>query len=115
MITQKLLKRSYKKKIGLLCRAKKFLDEIFLKTIYFSYIYSFLNYGSIAWTTTHFTKLKSISFKQKQAARIVCTGSNFMHRLKIDDLPKNFNNTLINQVTNIQQNFQLEKAFYKEQ
>ena len=41
------------------------------KTIYFWYIPSFLNYANIAWASTHFTKLKTISYKRKQAACIV--------------------------------------------
>ena len=107
------------KNIGFLCRAKQFLDETSLKTVYFSYIHSFLNYTNIAWARTHFTILKTINYKQKRAARIVfdedqlCHSRpllqrlnalnvyqinlfqhiNFMHRLSIDDLPKHFNNT----------------------
>ena len=101
------------KNIGLLCRAKQFLDETF------SYIHSFLNYANIAWASTHFTKLKTISYKHKQAARILfdedrlCHSRpllrrlnalnvyqinlfhhlDFLHRLSMDNLPKNFNNT----------------------
>ena len=100
-------------------RSKQLLDETFLKTINFSYILSFLNYANIGWVSTHFTKLKNISYKQKQAARIVfdkdrlCHSRpllwrlnmlnvyqiflfqnlNFINRLSIDDLPKNFTNT----------------------
>ena len=89
---------SWRYHIGLLCRAKQFLDETSLKTIYFSYIHSFLNYANIAWASTHFSKLKTISYKQKQAACIVSDEDqfqhiNFMHRLNIDDLSKHFNNT----------------------
>ena len=115
----KTVQNKLSKNIGLLCRAKQFLDETSLKTIYFSYIHSFLNYANIAWASTHFTKLKTINYKQKQAARIVfdedrlCHSRpllqrlnalnvyqiklfqhiNFMHRLSIDGLPKHFNNT----------------------
>ena len=52
------------KSIGLLRLAKQFVDETSLKT-YFSGIPSFLNYTSIAWASTHFIKLKTISYKQK--------------------------------------------------
>ena len=105
--------------IGLLCHAKQFLDKTSLKIIYFSYIHSFLNYANIAWASTHFTNLKTITYKQKQAACIVFDEDllyhsrpllqrlnalnvyqtklfqhiNFMHRLSIDNLPKHFNNT----------------------
>ena len=103
----------------MLCHAKQFLVETSLKAIYFSYIHSFLNYSNIAWASTHFTKLKTINYKQKQAARIVfhedplCHSRpllqslnalnvyqinlfqhiNFRHRLSIDDLAKHLNNT----------------------
>ena len=46
------------KSIGLLNRASYFLNEIFLKTIYFSYIHSYLNYTNIAWASTYATKIK---------------------------------------------------------
>ena len=48
---------------------KMFLEDI-TKTIHFSFIHSFLNHANTAWGSTHFTKLKTISNKQKQAARI---------------------------------------------
>ena len=73
--TEKLLSKN----IGLLCRAKQFLDETSLKTISFSYIHSFLNYVNIAWAKTHFTKLKTISYKQKQAARVVFHEDRLCH------------------------------------
>ena len=118
----KTVENKLSKNIGLLCRAKQFLDETSLKTIYFSYIHSFLNYANIAWASTHFTKLKTINYKQKQAARIVfdedrlCHSRpllrrlnalnvyqinlfqhiNFMYRLSNDDLAKHFNNTFKN-------------------
>ena len=118
----KTVENKLSKNIGLLCRAKQFLDETSLKTIYFSYIHSFLNYANIAWASTHFTKLKTINYKQKQAARIVFDENrlchsrpllrrlnalnvyqinlfqhiNFMYRLSIDDLAKHFNNTFKN-------------------
>ena len=46
------------KNIGLLNRASYFLNEHSLKTIYFSYIHSYLNYASIAWASTYVIKLK---------------------------------------------------------
>ena len=51
------------KNIGLLCRGKQFLDETSL--MYSSCIHTFINYANIAWASTHFTKLKTISYKQK--------------------------------------------------
>ena len=59
------------KNIGLLNRASYFLNEHSLKTIYFSYIHSYLNYANIAWASTYVTKLKKINLLQKQAVRFV--------------------------------------------
>ena len=50
------------KNIGLLYRAKYFLDESSLKTVYFSYIHSYLNYANIAWASTYQTKLSANCF-----------------------------------------------------
>ena len=58
---------------------KEFLDETSLKTIYLSYIHSFLNYPNIAWASTHFTKLKTIIYKQKQEARVVFDEDRLCH------------------------------------
>ena len=59
------------KNIGLLYRAKPLLEEKSLKSIYFAYIHSYLNYANIAWASTYRTKLKTIHFHQKHAVRIV--------------------------------------------
>ena len=59
------------KNIGLLYRAKPLLQVKSLKSIYFAYIHSYLNYANIAWGSTYRTKLKTIYFYQKHAVRIV--------------------------------------------
>ena len=75
----KAVENKLSKDSGLLCRAKRFLDEISLKTMYYSYIHSFLNYANIAWASAHFTKFKTISCKQKQAARTVFDEDRLCH------------------------------------
>ena len=62
-----------------LYRAKQFLDETSLKSIYLSYIHSYMNHTNITWASTHCTKLKAISYKQKQAARILFDEDWFCH------------------------------------
>ena len=104
----KTVENKLSKNIGLLCRAKQFLDETSLKTIYFSYIHSLLNYANITWASTHFTKLKTISYKDRlrhsrpllrrlNAVNVyqinLFQNINFVHKLSIDDLQKSFNNT----------------------
>ena len=59
----KTTEKKLAKNIGLLYRAKPHLGEMSLKTIYFSYIHSYLNYANIAWASTHITKLKSLLCK----------------------------------------------------
>ena len=59
------------KNIGLLYRAKPLIEEKSLKSIYFAYIHTYLNYDNIAWASTYKTKLDTINFYQKHAVRIV--------------------------------------------
>ena len=59
------------KNLGLLYRAKRLLNEESLKIIYFSYIHSYLNYANVAWASSYSTKLKTIHYQQKHAARII--------------------------------------------
>ena len=55
------------KNIGILYRAKQLLNTSSLKSIYFSYILTYLNYANIAWASTQKTTLKMINIKQKHA------------------------------------------------
>ena len=67
------------KNIGLLYRAKPYLDEMFLKTIYFSYIHLYLNYANISLASIRTAKLKPLLYKQKQAVRIVFNEDRLSH------------------------------------
>ena len=58
------------KNIGLLYKAKFLLNQKSLKSIYFSFIHSYLNYANVAWGNTHQTKLRKknlLDFKSMQA------------------------------------------------
>ena len=48
------------KNVGLLYWVSQFLNEDSLKTVYFLYIHSYLNYSNITWASTYATKLKRI-------------------------------------------------------
>ena len=67
------------KNIGLLYRVSQFLNEDSLKTVYFSYIHSYLNYANIAWASTYATKLKRVYLKQKHAVRTVFNKDKLTH------------------------------------
>ena len=108
------------KNLGLLYQAKHILDNESLKTIYFSYIHSYLKYANISWGSTYFTKAKAVHYQQKNAARIVFNKNqliysrpllrsinalniyqinlyqhlNFMYKLKNKKTPKIFNDII---------------------
>ena len=54
----KTVENKLSKKIDLLYTAKQLIDNESLKSTYFSYIHSCLNYANIAWASTNPTKLK---------------------------------------------------------
>ena len=54
----KIEENELSKNVGLLCKAKQLLDNESLKSIYFSYIHSYMNYANIAWASCNPAKLK---------------------------------------------------------
>ena len=54
------------KNVGILHKAKNIFSEGGLRTLYFSFVHSYLNYGNIAWGSTTQTKLKKLASKQRQ-------------------------------------------------
>ena len=69
------------KSIGLIYKAKPFLDKDSLLSLYFSYIHSYINYANLAWATTHKTNLKKIHSQQKHTLRILYNKDRY-HRPK---------------------------------
>ena len=61
------LENKLSKNLGLLYKAKPFLNTKAMKSLYFSFFPSYLTYRSIAWCSTSMTKLKNIFSKQIQA------------------------------------------------
>ena len=53
------------KNIGILHKAKNIFSKGGLKTLYFSFLHSYLNYGNIAWGSTTQAKLKKLASKQR--------------------------------------------------
>ena len=101
------------KNIGILHKAKSIFSKVGLKTPYFSFVYSYLNYGNIAWGSTAQTKLKKLASKKRQAIRAIYTAEytrekmeemkvvniyklniyqvlTFMFKIKRDSLPAAF-------------------------
>ena len=75
----KYLANKIAKNIGLMYRAKPFLDKESLLALDYSYIHSYLNYANLAWVSTYPTNLKKLRSQQKHAIRIVLNKTKFEH------------------------------------
>ena len=75
----KYLENKIAKNIGLMYRAKPFLDKETLLAFYYSDIHSYLNYANLAWGSTYLTNLKKLRSQQKHAIRIVHSKTKFEH------------------------------------
>lgn len=65
------LENKISKNLGIIYRAKPFVNENSLKCLYYSFINSYLQYGNIVWGSTYKTKLKKLFSIQKRAIRAV--------------------------------------------
>ena len=97
----KYIENKISKNIGILFKARPFLNKKLL-SLYYSYIHSYINCGSVSWGSTCRTNLKTINSQQKHALRIIFNKSKFEHTselfksskiLKVYKL-KIFNNTV---------------------
>ena len=71
----KTVENKFSKNNGLLCKGKQLLGNESLKSMYFSYIYSYLNCTSIAWASTNSKKLKK-NKKKKTLFTNTCNANN---------------------------------------
>ena len=67
----KYTKSKIAKSIGLMYKAKPFLDKDSLFRLQLSYIHSDINFANLAWESTHKTNLKKIRSQQKHALAIL--------------------------------------------
>ena len=67
------------KKLGLLYKARSFLERNALRALYYSYIQTYINYANIALGNTCRTNLKKINSQQKHAIRIIFNKNKFAH------------------------------------
>ena len=61
-----VVENNISKNTGSLNEGKNIFSKGGLKTIYFSFVHSYLNYENIAWGSTTRTKLKELATKQRQ-------------------------------------------------
>ena len=71
-----ILENKLSKNIGLLYRAKPYLDKNTMTTLHFSFFHSYLNYGNIAWASTTKSKLRTIASEQRQAVNAIPKNDN---------------------------------------
>jgi len=115
------------KTLGILYRARNLLDEVTLKTLYYSLFLPYLNYCSEIWGNTFKTNLQPIVTLQKKAIRIICNANRHEHTtplfkrlniLKFHDLLKsNTANTMLKifheqMPRNIQKYFSVKTSKY---
>ena len=60
-------------------KSRNILSKRFMKKLYFSFIHSYLNCASIAWTSTNKSNLISLHRHQKHASRIIYDKNHFAH------------------------------------
>ena len=65
------------KNIGVLYKARIYLNKKILIKLYYSFIHSYLNYANIAWGSTKKSKLQRLYRRQKHAIRLICFASRF--------------------------------------
>ena len=80
---------------GILYKARHFLPSQTLRTLYYSLIYPYLNYGNVVWGNTYPSRLESIRKLQKKIIQIISSSDFRDHTspifknlsiLPIDDL-----------------------------
>ena len=64
-----VIENKLSKNLGLLHKAKQFLNAKAMKSLYFSFIHSYLTYGNVVWCSTSMNKTKKLFSKQKQAIK----------------------------------------------
>ena len=89
------------KNLGLLYKARLFLERNALLALYYSYIQSYINYANIAWGSTCWTNLKKINSKLKHAIRIIFNKNKFEHTREIFKERKILNTYQLNILSNI--------------
>ena len=74
-----LIENKVSKNVGILYKASKLINSKCLRSIYFCFIHSYINFANIAWASTNKTNLKKLFGKQKQAAPIIFNQDRFTH------------------------------------
>ena len=74
--------------IGILYKAKKYLKESSMKTLYYAFIYPYFTYCITVWGNTFNSVLEPLIVLQKCAIRIICGAQRFDHTYPLFQLSK---------------------------
>ena len=72
----KLTENKVAKNIGLIYKAKTYLNKDSLLALYF---HCYINYANLAWESTNRTYLRKINSQQKHALRLIHNKNKFYH------------------------------------
>ena len=71
------------KNLGLLYKAKFYVNKESLVMLYYFFIHTYTNYGNIAWGSTNRTNLEKINIKRKYSVWIIHSKDRFTHARKL--------------------------------
>ena len=74
--------------IGILYKAKKYLKESSMKTLYYAFIYPYFTYCITVWGNTFNSVLEPLIVLPKCAIRIICGAQRFDHTYPLFQLSK---------------------------
>ena len=75
----KYIENKISKNIGILFKARPFLNKKSLLSLYYSYIHSYINYDSVSWGSSCRTNLRKINSQHKHVLRIIFNKRKFEH------------------------------------
>ena len=75
----KYIKEKISRGIGILCKARKYLKESSLLTLYYAFIYHYFTYCNTVWGNTYSSFLEPLAKLQKRAIRIICGARKYDH------------------------------------
>ena len=87
--------------LGLLYKARPFLESNAWLALYYSYIQSYINYANRAWGSTCRANLKKINSQQKHAIQVIFNKNKFAHTREILKEQKILNIYQLNILSNI--------------
>ena len=74
---------NHRKGIGMISRVKDYVTKSTLKTLYYSFIYPYLNYNLINWGSAASSNLNCLKVSNKKATRTILSKKNTEHSMPL--------------------------------